>query len=167
MPIDFFEKVCKTTSNKNEFGLCDDPSPSTNPAYIDHIDVSKWIGIVKNESEKQIDFYAIDHCIDLLRPDAKMDSRCDGMLHYDKSLIFVELKATKIKGGEWLTTGRKQIKITIDHFITNHDIKSFDKVKAYVCNQHKPRANQGHTVQFQKFKDQTGLILRAQQNIII
>lgn len=167
MSIDFFKRVCKFTSNKNEFGLCDDPSPSANPAYIDEVDASKWIGEVKNLEEKQFDFYAIDHCIDLLKPNGKMDSRCDGLLHHDNSLIFVELKQRKIKGSEWIKDGRKQLKITIDHFKTNHDIKSFEKVVAYVCNRYKPKVNMGHSVQLQMFKDETGFILRAQKSIII
>ena len=59
MPIDFFENKCKSTSNKIEFGLCDDPPPAENPAYIDENDVSKWIGIVKNNTNKVKQIYKI------------------------------------------------------------------------------------------------------------
>ena len=120
MPVDFFKESCKSTSRKKEFGLCDDPLPVTKRAYIDEDDPIKWIGIVNNTMKKQGDIYAIDHCIDIFKLDGNMESRCDGMLHHDNKLIFVELKARKKKGS-----------------------------------------------QLQKFKDETGIILKAQQNITI
>lgn len=61
MPINFFDVGCKTKSNKTEFGLCDDPPP----AYIDENNNSKWIAFVSNPENKDVDFYAIDHCINI------------------------------------------------------------------------------------------------------
>jgi hypothetical protein len=38
MPINFFVEEAKTTSSYLKFGLCDDPPPAQNPAYIDEND---------------------------------------------------------------------------------------------------------------------------------
>jgi len=46
MPIDFFKPSCKTNSNSIKFGLCDDPPPDANPAFIDEMDQSKWIAML-------------------------------------------------------------------------------------------------------------------------
>ena len=61
MPIDFFINNCKSSSNLAEFGLCDNPPPTDNPkAHIDEVDDTKWIGIVRNKDNKEVDFIAID-----------------------------------------------------------------------------------------------------------
>ena len=97
MPIDFFKEHCKTHSNKDKFGLCDDPPLSENPAYIDEENTTDWIGIVDNTPKKEIDFFAIDRCVDVLRLDGEMESRCDGMLRYNSTIVFVELKRVQSK----------------------------------------------------------------------
>jgi len=165
MPVDFFINGCKSQSNKSKFGLCDDAHPALNPAYINEIENANWIGIVNNPLEKQIDFYAIDHCIEILKPNGLMEKRCDGMLHYNNRLIFIELKSRKRKGNKWLKDGSKQLETTISVFKENQNIASFEKIEAYVCNQLKPRSHQGHFTQIQKFKEKTGLILRTEQII--
>lgn len=167
MPIDFFKECCKSNSNKNKFGLCDDSTPVTNPAYIDEHNTEKWIGIVNNKNEYSLDFFAIDNCVEIFRLNGKMESRCDGLLCHGKRMIFIELKSRKKKGSTWLTEGRGQLKTTIKIFKDNVDINSYDSIEAYVCNQLKPHANQGHSVQIQKFKDETGINLKAKQIIDI
>ena len=168
MPVDFFKDNCKTTSNFAEFGLCDDPHPNQEPAYIDETEEDKWIGLVDNSLRKMISFYAIDNCIHLVKPDGTDAKVCDGLLYFDNCLIFVELKSRRMKGSAWLKNGRSQLKSTINEFKSNNDISTYQKVEAYVCNSLKPNFNQGHSVQIQKFKDETGgLILRVQQRILI
>ncbi|MCG8699407.1 MAG: hypothetical protein MI922_15230, partial [Bacteroidales bacterium] len=157
---------CRSSSSKEKFGLCDDPHPAKNPAYINDDNPLTWIAVVHNKSHQQIVFYAIDHCIEIIRSDGKQEKRCDGVIKIDNSLIFVELKSSKRNGSGWLKDGIKQIAATIDVFKDNVDIGKFDKIEAYVCNQLKPFANQGHTTQIQRFKDDTGgIILRAQRDI--
>jgi hypothetical protein len=170
MPINFFDAGCKTESNITKFGLCDDPPnhplPDT-PAYIDEYDTSKWISIVNNPTEKKADFYAIDNCVTILKPDGiSMESRCDGMLHYDNTVLFVELK---MRGGSgWLSKARTQLTITIDKFKTENPLVNFDKVEAHACNGLKPAAITGNNTEIEKFKIETGgLILNAGQNINI
>lgn len=172
MPIDFFKNTCKTTSKGKVFGLCDDPPPAENPAYIDEVDSSKWIAEVTNNSASEVSLYAIDHCVDILRPNGDMESRCDGMLTHDDNLTFVELKDRGHKG--WLVKGREQLTITIQNFVAHHDISIYNKVEAYVCNKQRPFIVTGISEEVQMFKDDTaallnskGLLLKADRNINI
>jgi hypothetical protein len=166
MPINFFDSACKTTTNKAQFGLCDDAPPSENPAYIDENDQSKWIGKVSNTLNKKVDFYAIDNCVEILKEDSvSTESRCDCMLHVDNSLLFVELKMRGSSG--WLAKARTQLTITLNKFQLDNNLNDFDKIEAYACNGLKPSANQGYNSALQKFKDDTGLIMYAQQDITL
>lgn len=163
MPIDFFPERCKTASNDLEFGLCDDTPNS--PAYIDESDRSKWIGIVKNPGEKKAEFYAIDNCVEIKRPNGEDESRCDGVLKESTNLIFVELKERGSSG--WFKKGREQLTITIDIFKNNHEITNFSSIRAFVCNKLKPSSNSGRAANIQQFFDETGFILKDKQEITI
>jgi len=164
MPIDYFTN-CKTNSSKIKFGICDEQPPSTNPAYIDEDSPTEWIGIINNSSEKNIQFNAIDNCIDIRREDGKMDSRCDGLISYENNLIFVELKERD--GGQWLKKGREQLTATINRFKQEVDATKYNSIKAYVCNRLRPQAHYGQATNIQKFKDDTGFTLFGKQNINI
>ena len=163
MPIDYFSKTCKTTSNKATFGLCDDPSPSSKPAYIDEKDRSKWIAKVCNTKNKEIDFYAIDKCVDIKQKDGNMEKRCDGVLSFENKLIFIELKERK--GGQWFKIGREQLTATILRFKKEVGFSKCTHVSAFVCNKLKPRVNSGQQTNIQQFKDETGLILEGKATI--
>ncbi len=165
MSIDYFTNSCKTSSNKVKFGLCDDPPPLSNPAYIDEKEPAKWIGIVKNSEEKNVDFFAIDNCVDIRRDDGTMDSRCDGVLSYEDKLIFVELKERD--GGQWLKKGREQLTATINRFKQEVDVSKFSSIKGYVCNSLRPQSHTGQANNIQKFKDDTGYNLFGKQDIDI
>ncbi|MCR6638237.1 MAG: hypothetical protein NVV82_04400 [Sporocytophaga sp.] len=65
----FFEEKCRTYSNKKKFGICDDPSPAKNPAYIDEACGEKWIAVVINEDRHLVSFTAIDNCIEIKKID--------------------------------------------------------------------------------------------------
>jgi hypothetical protein len=163
MPINFFDSSCKDSSNKEKFGLCDDPPPAQERAYIDEINRSKWIAIVNNPKKAEVEFFAIDNCVDILKPNGTMGSRCDGLLFYDKNrLIFVELKSRE--GGQWLKKGREQLTKTIEKFKAEYDITPYH-VEAYVCNSLRPLAHIGQAVNIQKFKNDTGFILNGKQEI--
>jgi hypothetical protein len=172
MPINFFDSACKTSSDATNFGLCDDPPPAKNRAYIDEADNAKWIAEVKNDDAISVDFYAIDHCVEILRPNGEMESRCDGMLHYGTNLTFVELKDRNHSG--WLSKGREQLTITIKTFKNNHDVNMFNLKEGYVCNKQRPFAVKSISTEVQKFKNDTaillgnsGLLLKADRNIEI
>ena len=165
MSIDYLTKPCRTNPDKVKFGLCDDPPPLSNPAYIDEEEPTKWIEVVKNSKEKNIEFYAIDNCVDIRRDDGTMDSRCDGVLSYEDKLIFIELKERA--GGQWLKKGREQLTATINRFKQEVDITQFGSIKAYACNSLRPQSHTGQASNIQKFKDDTGYILFGKQNIDI
>ena len=157
--------VCKSTTQSHEFGLCDDPPPSTLPAYIDTTDQAKWIAHVNNLALKEVTFKAIDNCVEIFRPDGSRESRCDGLLTYERNLIFVELKDRGTGG--WVTKGRTQLTITINKFKENHDITQFDTVEAYVCNKQTPLVVTSINSEAQRFRDDTGLLLKANRVISI
>jgi hypothetical protein len=163
MSINFFDIQCKAESNSSKFGLCDNPPPAEDPAYIDEFDLSKWIGVVHNPTSKLIYFYAIDHCVTILRLNGEREKRCDGMLHFNNTVFFVELKLRGSSG--WLVKARNQLTKTLENFMLNYKLSDYDKVVAFACNGLKPFANQGNSNQLQKFKDDTGLIMYAQQDI--
>jgi hypothetical protein len=70
MSVDFFNSECQSTSNKKNFGLCDD-SQST-PSYIDDSNGGNWIAVISNDLRLNITFTAVDHCIDIFK---KMESK--------------------------------------------------------------------------------------------
>jgi len=165
MPINFFDENAKTNSSETRFGLCDDPPPAENPAYIDEIDDLKWIGIVNNHTNQDTDFYPVDRCIPLYRANGEPENRCDGVLRFNNNLIFVELKSREAAG--WLGKGREQLTVTIQLFKVNYTVTDFAKIEAYVCNSLRPIASKNYAIEIQKFKDDTGLILNVLQNISI
>lgn len=192
MSVNFFIEAKKTNSSSSQFGICDDPDPLKNPAYIDEKDTVKWIGIVNNPINIGIDFYPIDHCVVLFRSPKKMDNRCDGVLvksEYEIStlqklfnsfcrlikckqfifrgnycnLIFVELKERI--GSGWVGDGRKQLTGTIQHFKENYFVPKSINIEAYICNNLRPKSNKNYAIEIQKFKDSTGLSLNVKQEI--
>ncbi|MFO5490953.1 MAG: hypothetical protein ACLBM6_00040, partial [Cuspidothrix sp.] len=112
MSINFFDANCQSQTNQPKFGLCNDPPPSKDPAYIDIDDCSKWIAIVENNQEIEVIFTAIDNCIEILRSNGEGENRCDGMLTYNNHIIFVELKEKNFRNN-WVAKGEKQLKNTI------------------------------------------------------
>jgi hypothetical protein len=168
MPIEFFLSSYKNSSNKTIFGLCDDTTPitpSTRPAYIDENDENKWIAEVVNNNEYAVDFYAIDNCVEIRRPNGAIESRCDGMLYYNNKLIFVELKDRNCRG--WLYKGTKQLTTTYNIFRANYDITQYSKIEAYVCNRQRPSTSPVRRTLIQKFKTETGLELKSGRKIIL
>lgn len=168
MPVDFFDNPHKEATRKPRFGLCDDIAPVDcphTPAYIDEADEDKWTAVVANANLKTVTFYPIDNCIEVLRPDGQMDNRCDGLLEYDKHLIFVELKDRDCQG--WVGDGLNQLKITIRNFKAYHDAGSYDSIKAQLCNKQRPRAVVSCKVDIEKFKDETGHKVSVDRNITV
>lgn len=165
MSIIFFDTNCQSQTNQPKFGLCDDPPPSENPAYININDSRKWIAIVENNQEINVIFTAIDKCIQILRSDGKMDNRCDGMLTYNNNIIFVELKERKYTNSVWIDDGENQLRKIISVFINNHDLQIFKSKKAYIANSKKPQFQYSHKERMQKFRNDTGFTLIIQNTI--
>lgn len=167
MDVNFFNEKCKSYTNEAEFGLCDNPPPTKEPAYLDTGNQKKWIGIVKNNQQQRIDFYAIDHCVSLPpKENGKKRKRCDCLLYSEKRvLVFVELKTRNVRGRVWVQEGIDQLLSTIEIFFRKYVKEDFKEVKAHICNKRKPLVNQGHAERMQRFKDQTGMRLSTHQEI--
>lgn len=130
MAINFFEKECQETTDEDCFGICD--LVDKTPAFISTIREEKWIAIVHNKEKTKITFTAIDNCIPIYRPNGEMESRCDGMLTYEKNIIFVELKNVKKRRNKiWREEGIEQIKTTIQIFSSNHNLSVFEKKELF------------------------------------
>ena len=170
MEIDFFKSQCQSVSNKQRFGLCDEQD-NKEPAYLDEQNEDKWIAVVENEELKEVHFIAIDYCIDIWRDKEKkeMDNRCDGMLWYDKAVIFVELKerVSKKNTNAWVKAGEKQLKRTIEYFEKTEQSNNFREKRAYIANKAHPIFKESQLQRMKSFKQETGYTLRIENRIKI
>lgn len=157
MSVDFFT-AHHTQSSKTVFGLFDEPDPAKEPAYILEGRESEWIGIVRNPDEKDIHFYGLDDSL-IIEKRVSEESRiereslCDGMIHHDNNLSFVELKSRT--GSNWLSKATGQLINTVRLFAKHHTLDNYEDVKAYVCNRLRPMATLNYTNQIQRFKTET------------
>jgi hypothetical protein len=131
MSVDFFKIECQEITTEKKFGLYD--AEDSTPAKINLIDEASWNATVINHKAKEVLFTAIDNCIEMLRENGDMDSRCDAMLSYEDNLFFVELKN---KRHSWQAEGLAQIESTINHLKAENEefYFGFKKRKAIVSN---------------------------------
>lgn len=167
MSINFSEAACQTFSDRKLFGLCDDPPPASNPAYIDENDGAKWIAVVVNDDRHSVTFTAIDNCIVINRPDGKPAKRCDGVLTYNSTVTFVELKQRGTNGNAWVTDAEKQLKTTIGYFEHEDVADDYNKKKAYIANSERPGFKESQARRMEQFFDDTGYVLRIENRIIL
>ena len=167
MKVDFTEVKCQSKSRKKLFGLCDDQPPLTNPAYIDENNGSKWVAVVVNEFHFEVIFTAIDNCIVLKREDGKMAKRCDGVLSYNDTIIFVEMKEKGPLGNKWVTEAEKQLMETLVFFEKEDIAKTFHYKKAYISNSLHPKFKVSQTRRMNQFLEKTGYILRIENRIYL
>lgn len=161
------EAGCQTKSNKKLFGLCDDPSPAENPAYIDEDDGGKWVAVVVNDPLYDVLFTAVDHCIETKRADGNMDNRCDGVLSYNSTVIFVELKERPARGNDWVVDAEIQLRSSIRYFENQVGSDDFSLKKAYIANKNHPKFKETQSGRMRKFQDETGYTLRIENRIIL
>lgn len=164
--INFFPKEHITSCSKIRFGVCDIPAAAER-AYIAEKQGENWLAIVDNYYRCNVKFVPIDHCIDLRRPDGKMDNRCDGCLFYDSTIIFVELKDRSTKGSGWIKDAERQLRHTIKHFENEKESDTFKVKKAYIANSAKPRFQSGQAVRMENFFMETKYVLRIENTIEI
>jgi hypothetical protein len=167
MSINFSQAQCQSITNIKLFGLCDDPPPNSNPAYIDSVDGAKWIAVVVNDYNYPITFTAIDNCITILRPDGKMAQRCDGMLSYNSTVIFVELKERAQLGSDWIKDAEGQLRTTIGYFEASAEAANFSVKKAYAANSEHPKFRTNQIQRMEAFFEDTGYVFRIENRIII
>lgn len=170
MEIDFFNSQCERGTSEKIFGLCDDKEDNK-PAYLDEENGAKWIAVVENEQLKKIHFIAIDNCIDIWRDEVKkeMDNRCDGMLWYEATIVFVELKDRESKKDKnaWVEEGEKQLKRTIEYFEKTEQSGKFTEKRAYIANKAYPKFKESQLVRMKRFQQETGYTLRIENRIKI
>lgn len=167
MNVNFKVKKCQTHSDKKIFGLCDDPPPAKNPAYIDETNGAKWIAVVENEYRYVATFTAIDNCIEMKREDATMDKRCDGMLTYNFTVIFVELKERGALGSAWVKDAEKQLRASISYFETTDGAEDYTDKKAYIANSERPKFKESQARRMEQFLTDTGYVLRIVARITL
>lgn len=169
MVVDFNKTACRKSTNKNLFGICDDQPPLHHgPAYIDFNNGQNWIAVVDNEPRFYVSFTAIDHCIDdMNRADGKPDKRCDGMLTFNQTVIFVELKEIDMNGAEWIRTAEEQLRSTVGFFENELIAETFKFKKAYIANSERPKFRNSQQARMEKFENETGYVLRIENRIIL
>ena len=79
------------------------------------------------------------------------------MLHYDTTLIFVELKDRD--SGRWLGKARDQLETTIDIYKANGDVNTYFRRYGYVANRQRPYFNAASPALAEQFEDDTGFVL--------
>jgi len=160
MSVNFKNAHCQTNSNNKIFGLCDDPQPANNPAYIDELNGAKWIAVVENEKHFEVTFTAIDNCIIILRKDGKMEKRCDGMLTFNSTVIFVELKDRDAVGNAWVEDAIPQLKSSIEVFEDTDMSNDYNVKSAYISNKQHPKFKSSQQRRMDEFFDDTNYVLR-------
>lgn len=165
MSINFNVADCKTFSDRKIFGLCDNPSPAKNPAFIDEENGEIWIAVVENEYRYETVFTAIDNCIEINRNDGTMDKRCDGMLTYNSSVIFVELKERGALGNNWVKDAEQQLRTSISYFEATDEAKDYKGKKAYIANKEHPKFKESQIRRMEQFVTETGYVLRIVNRI--
>src|SRR5690606_27410805 len=108
----------------------------------------------------------IDHCPEfvLTRADGREDSRCDGMLYYEDTVIFVELKDRDIyPSKKWLDKAHKQLLSTILVFEQTDHADGFSTKRAYIANKARPFFSIGQQERITRFNKETnGYVLYIQ-----
>jgi hypothetical protein len=167
MSVNFSEAICQSITDKKLFGICDDPPPSQNQAYIDEEDGARWIAVVVNEDKQQVTFTAIDNCIKIKSNNGKMAKRCDGVLSFDTTIAFVELKERDEKGNKWVKDAEKQLRSTITYFEKSEEAENYKIKKAYIANRDKPKFKESQKERMDQFFLETGYVLRIENRIIL
>ncbi len=167
MSVNFNETACQVNTDKKLFGICDDTPPPHKPAYIDEQDGKKWIAVVVNDDRHTVTFTAIDHCIKMIREDGKPAKQCDGLLTYNDTVIFIELKESNKKGNDWVKEAEKQLKTTIHYFESSAKAINVLKKKAYIANRKHPRFKENQSRRMNQFLIDTGYVLRIENRIVL
>jgi|SRR5581483_6315264 len=162
---DIFKALCQDVTDEKFFGICDDKPHER--AYLDTEYPNKWLATVQNKSKKEITFTALDNCIEMRGIDGKMSSRCEGLLTYNDTIIFVEAKERDGDSGTWAKKADGQLRISIDNLKTKVDLSGFKNKRAAITNRKQNRFNKKHSVRIKKFFEDTGYILSVDSRITI
>jgi|WetSurMetagenome_2_1015567.scaffolds.fasta_scaffold33209_2 hypothetical protein len=160
--IDFFDNKYKKENARKEilFGIIDD----TRLAYTTTDGEERcWCAVVHNDVQSELTFTPVDHNIIVL-DNNNLVSMCDGMLHCDASIAFIELK---VEREQWAAKAINQLRSTIKIFSSNHNVDAFKKRYAYVSNKKHPTFQYSMKSRMQQFYKETKFRLCIQRDIVI
>ncbi len=166
MKVEFLKADCQTTTNERKFGLYD--AEDKTPIKVHLTDEDKWNATVLNSESKNVLVTAIDNCIDIIRPNGEMDNRCDCMLTYDTTILFIELKN---KRDSWQSEGLAQIENVVNVMIEESPefYNAFTKRKAIVANRkHQfPSFHQSNIEHRQHFSSKYKMRIQFEAEIVV
>lgn len=181
MPVNFFNSSCLTIITTKRVGISDANSDSNSPAFVLLDNEDKWDLTINNPNEREIEYRAIDYCINVFRTSdydvkdeyadpstfssdavgSNLIKRCEGFLfREDSSIVFFEIKTGIVKG--WFTDASRKFEETILSFKEHHPNKVELIKNPIVCNTTKPRVPQNYAVQNKILKDKTGLSIKIE-----
>ena len=163
--IDIFKALCQDVTEEKRFGICDDMPHQR--AYIDTIDGRKWMAIVQNDTRRQVTFTALDNCIEFRKANGTMEKRCEGILTFNDTILFVEIKERTGDAKTWAKDADKQLRISIGLIEAKINLASFPIKKAAITNRLQKGSKEKHSVRMKQFYNQTGYILSINNRIII
>lgn len=156
----------RSESSNAIFGLCDS-TDNEEPAYLAEENGAAWIATVHNVHQEEVLFFPIDHCN--LIPDladGRTSKQCDGLLKYEDSVAFVELKSRNDnEARKWINEATEQLKTTIDFFMQFEFLSEIPNKRAYIANSMKPRVHSSQAMRAEKFAEETGFLLKIQAHI--
>lgn len=165
MKINFFENkyIVEPPHKEEKFYIYD---PGNNESVYVSFDDKYYQAIVFNKKKEYIQFIAIDNNIKIYKDNSKdEESLCDCMLFSKENFIlFIELKDQQ---KQWLSDALSQLKNTIRLFKENHSVELFAKRRAYASNKQHPQFAHSYKETMQRFRQETGFILRIQNTIDI
>lgn len=134
MQVDFFKFSEKVTPIK-EFGLVDNA-----PVEINYDETQKdcWNAIVECNNRGDYLFAPLDKKLKITDTLGNEESLCECLLHTEKTISFIELKARDKK---YTQKAISQLENTLRLFKQNHSIDEFTFRKAFICNRKRPHYN--------------------------
>lgn len=162
---DIFKPLYQDITNSRNFGICDDKPHQR--AYIDEIDGQRWTAVVRNHYGRQIVFTAIDNCTEFNKANGSKEIRCEGILTFDDTIVFVEIKERKGDAKTWAKKADDQLRNSIRIIQARVNMNAYVVKKAYISNRHQKNLNESHAVRAKRFQQETGYILRVENRINI
>lgn len=161
------ETLCEDVTQARRFGICDD-KPNER-AYVDgnKNNGDKWMAVVQNDNRKKVIFTALDHCIEIRKANGNMEKRCEGVITYDDTIIFIEIKERTGDAQTWVKDADKQLRNSISLITSKINLDRYSIKKASITNRLRTRSKEKHSVRMKKFLEETGYILRVDNRIII
>jgi len=160
-----FKTLCQDETDDRRFGICDNIPHQR--AYIDSLDGRKWIAVIQNDARQSVTFTALDNCIEFNKVNGKKESRCEGILTYGETIIFIEAKERKGDAQTWAKIADKQLRNSITLIEAKINLDLFPIKKAAITNKLQNGAKEKHSVRIKKFYEETGYILRINNRIIV